>query len=42
MAEIKSESVADFMPESVTDVLRNQHFQREPYAPLTSFIISIF
>jgi hypothetical protein len=26
MAEIKSESVADFIPESVADLLRNQHF----------------
>jgi len=25
MAEIKSESVADFIPESVADLLRNQH-----------------
>jgi hypothetical protein len=25
MAEIKSESVADFFPESVADLLRNQH-----------------
>ncbi|HTW28417.1 MAG TPA: ABC transporter substrate-binding protein [Acetobacteraceae bacterium] len=28
MAEIKSESVADFIPESVADLLRNQHFER--------------
>src|SRR5947207_356005 len=27
MAEIKSESVADFIPESVADLLRNQHGQ---------------
>jgi ornithine decarboxylase len=26
MAEIKSESVADFIPESVADLLRNQHY----------------
>jgi len=26
MAEIKSESVADFIPESLADLLRNQHF----------------
>jgi hypothetical protein len=25
MAEIKSESVADFIPESLADLLRNQH-----------------
>ena len=28
MAEIKSESVADFIPESVADLLRNQHAGR--------------
>ena len=28
MAEIKSESVADFIPESVADLLRNQHCRR--------------
>ena len=26
MAEIKSESVADFIPESVAGLLRNQHY----------------
>jgi hypothetical protein len=28
MAEIKSESVADFIPESVADLLRNQQYDR--------------
>ncbi len=30
MAEIKSESVADFIPESVADLLRNQQFTAKP------------
>src|SRR5438874_896377 len=32
MAEIKSESVADFIPESVADLLRNQHSDRRSIA----------
>src|SRR5262249_33669358 len=40
VAEIKSESVADFIPESVADLLRNQHsrVQRRDLAPQTGGI----
>jgi len=37
MAEIKSESVADFIPESVAALLRNQHLGRQ-HAQMTAWL----